>query len=106
MNGHFPDQSVVTLSQQLSTEHEQSKQTLSQQSMLTIESASPTYLTSLNQAYHMDKKIIIDGWDFLTQNNHASSTRYNWVFTSQHYQRNLPDQHYLSTSEFIEFISD
>ena len=54
----------------------------------------------------MDKKIIIDGWDFLTQNNHASSTRYNWVFTSQHYQRNLPDQHYLSTSEFIESISD
>lgn len=42
MNGHFPDQSVVTLSQQLSTEHEQSKQTLSQQSMLTIELASPT----------------------------------------------------------------
>ena len=108
MNDHFPDQSVVTLSQQLSTEHEQSKQTLSQQSMLTIELASPTHLTSLNlnQAYHMDKKIIIDGWDFLTQNNHASSTRYNWVFTSQHYLRNLLSQQYLSTSEFIESISD
>lgn len=54
----------------------------------------------------MNRNDTIDGWDFFLQNNHASSTRYNWVFTSQHYQRNLPGQHYLSTSEFIESISD